>query len=256
MARNHNRSAVIVTVAALAAVGTFIVWRVAFPPDVPQFAVVVDRSGSPTFPVCLAVSGIVRQALVAPGAVKESQLALIATGDASNNFQGKLLKRSFLAKRRQATRNPRKQTQAEDEYVEQQVASCRSGGTAPRSPILNAVTAAVADLRGLGCRGQAPCRVDVVSDGSENVDPTLAAALKGDVRAERRLSPVVDNRGIAIAFCGAAQSASQPAAGNGRGSADRLGHLQRVWSAVFSEPALVTVQPFCGDGATQSTALR
>lgn len=104
--------------------------------------------------------------------------------------------------------------------------------------------------------GRTLCRVDVASDGGENVEPTLAAALKGDDRAERRLTAVVDNSGIAIAFCGAAQSAGSPAARSGPDGADRLGQLHRVWSAVFSDPTLVRVKPFCWDGVTQSTALR
>ena len=162
------------------------------------------------------------------------------------------------ATRREAAGKQRKQLQREDEYIEHLTASCEALPAASRSPIRNAIVTAIADLRGLGCQRDAGCRVDVVSDGGENVDPILAAALAGNARAEGQLARLIDNSSIAISFCGAAQS---PAAPGGSGSragtrADRLGHLQHTWSALFTDPALVSVKPFCGDGVMNSTALR
>lgn len=256
MARNYNRLVACVLAGILSATGAFIAWRLLFPPDVAHLALVADRSGSPAFAVCDAVASVVRQDLTMPGAVKESRLTFIATGDANNDFQGLLVEKSALPKKTAAIRSRKKQAEREQAYIEHLVETCKTLKKSDRSPILYAISAAVADLRARGCGGSARCRVDIASDGNENVDQTLAAALNGNERAARKLVPVVDNTGIAVAFCGLAQ-APHAAAGKGtQGDAARIERMQKIWSAVFKDPALVVASPFCDDGATPVTTAR
>ena len=117
MARNYNRLGAYIVAAMLTATAGFVGWRVAFPPDVAHFAIVLDRSESPAFPVCETVTSLVRRDLLQPATAKESKLTLIATGDATNSFQGRLVSKSFLPKKVAVIRNHRKQSLAEQTYL-------------------------------------------------------------------------------------------------------------------------------------------
>ena len=256
MARNYNRLGAYIVAAMLTATAGFVGWRVAFPPDVAHFAIVLDRSESPAFPVCETVTSLVRRDLLQPATAKESKLTLIATGDATNSFQGRLVSKSFLPKKVAVIRNHRKQSLAEQTYFDALAASCRSLTKIDRSPILYAIAAAVADLRGRGCGNSSHCRVDVASDGNENVDATLTAALRGDERAEHRLAPIIDNTGITVAFCGVSQAPRPRAGRTARDGADTIDRVQKIWSAVFKDPALVTAMPFCQDGPVSESTIR
>ena len=167
----------------LTLVAGYATWLAVVPRDVAHVAIVADRSPSPAFSVCDAVTAMVGHALTMPTVTKESQLTLIATGDAGNDFQGRLVRRAQMPKRVAVIHSQKTQRLREQAFIEDLVARCNELPPTDRSPILYAIAAAVTDLRGLGCREGAGCRIDVVSDGNENLDPALAAALMGDQRA-------------------------------------------------------------------------
>lgn len=121
--------------------------------------------------------------------------------------------------------------------------SCSAIGPTKQSPILLAVERAV-ELAAQDRVGH-EVEIHVVTDLAETVDGSLTR----DLRAKRFSGKpgAIDNRQIAVSFCGTA-AARDPDAPHNVGDASQR---YDVWRARFKEPTTVTFQPFCalGDSA-------
>jgi hypothetical protein len=126
--------------------------------------------------------------------------------------------------------------------------TCEAKDGASDSPILRLVQRGVEHLR-QSCTPTALCHLLVKTDLiEENGDRRLTAAIAraakdDDVALPAELAGSIDNAGIHVRFCGLAEVAPRRPGTPAQAPSDVL---KRLWTGVFTNPDMVSFEPFCG----------
>jgi hypothetical protein len=101
----------------------------------------------------------------------------------------------------------------------------------------------------MGCKPGVGCGVLFQTDGDENVEIGIRRALAGS-RAPTELPAPIDNTGIAVTFCGLAETTGQSDVGRTdrfrrNHSARSVDRVMEVLRHFFTAPDLVTFEPVC-----------
>ena len=124
--------------------------------------------------------------------------------------------------------------------------ACLSAPASRYSPVLRLVKDAIAHLRSKGCAPGGECFVEGQTDLEDDVDEKLAPVIRRlvshpDAALPKELIGSIDNRGIRVSFCLATRA---PRSMTSRAPAPEA--IERVWTALFSRPDLVSFKRFCG----------
>jgi hypothetical protein len=120
------------------------------------------------------------------------------------------------------------------------------------SPIYLGTKQAIADLQAEGCKEGARCGLWVSTDLEENGVRAIEERINRGGAARHPLPARLDNSGIAVTFCGFAQTAGRLVGPSGREirstvarDPHRDDRLQAVWQSLFARPELVRFEPYC-----------
>jgi hypothetical protein len=194
--------------------------------------------------------GLAEQIVQKEPATSKSQVTILIVGDRTTANEPLPLAKYPIPRTRKAIEGRAAGLHRQQDLLADLLQRCHGVRSTTVSPIFFGIVEALADLRAQGCRQTSGCRLYVDSDGEENVNLGIRQALSGTQKAHQALPDSADNGGIEVDFCGLAVS--------GTGITDsshvtstvvhdtvREDRLQRTWRLLFTEPALVSFEPFC-----------
>jgi hypothetical protein len=208
-----------------------------------QAAMVFDSSKSDAVG-CPQAGAIAVRLTSMPHFSRKSRLALILLGDQSNGYAGRLAGVFDIHVSTRVIEGKGAQLRQQGQLAESVQRACEAAPKAERSPILSAVRSAFDHLRSAGCGTDTHCAFFLVTDGEENVNPDLRAALTGSKAALKRITGGVNNNGISVSICGLAQTRSASLERRAT-SFTREDRLKTIWTAIFTTPDIVNTAPYC-----------
>lgn len=245
-----NQGSILFGIAAVAVSATVITYIAMTPPPT-SMAELIDTSVS----VDRNCKGLKELTLARianePGFRNGSTLSILAMGTSAENAQPRLLWNGAIPFGpeiifgRDAERSKQVQTQFESEIEN----ACVSAEPSKHSPILEMTRQGIAHLRSVadGCTGEGTCILIIKTDLEDDVHAKLSAEI-AKIRKGLAASPpaeligVLDNRGIRVQFCGLSELAKRSGKSPAVASQEEL---KRLWQSLFSEPDLVSFQPYC-----------
>lgn len=252
----------IVLISACVATVGFVGWRIhAMNGDkVSPAELVLDPSISFTGG-CQALVGSAEEVLRNPGASEKSTLAVLVLGDDSTAREPWRLARYLIPTSRKVIEGNRATIKRQKNLLQDLWTRCESVRRTTVSPIFLGVKQAVGDLRAGGCKEGSHCGLWVSSDLEENGVRAIEERISRARHAKEPLPEPLDNSGIAVTFCGFAQTAGHFVDPSGREihrtvvrDPRRDDRLQTVWQALFTKPELVRFEPYCPMSSFLSTA--
>ncbi len=201
---------------------------------------------------CLAAAGLAERIIHMDNFTSGSILTALALGDESSANEPWRFAQYRIPKSYKAIEGRAANLRRQQELVKDLQKRCESIHRTMISPIFLGLKQGIAHLRSLGCIENFNCNLYLISDGEENVEPSIKHALKGITGRSQSLPVPLDNRGIRVVFCGLAVTAGRIVDPSGRQirkvrahDAGRDDRLQRTWKSLFTEPGLVMFEPYC-----------
>lgn len=234
----------------LCSVTTFGYWRYKAKGEsrgVAQIAIVRDRSDS-TPNDCSRIVGLAERALGVPEIGPGSKITLFSFGDEETANEPRLLGEFKVPVIRRVIEGQRAANREREELLARLGQKCEEVGQTQVSPIFQTLKRGVEHLRSAGSANDTRY-LFIQTDGEETVNAQVKQALKSP-GPKLSLPPPIQNAGVRVIFCGIAETVG-PAAGAGRARLSKQRELQRpdrlseVWRGVFTEPQLVSFEPFC-----------
>jgi hypothetical protein len=234
---------------ALASASTFafLYWRQNACHTVQSYrACLLDRSGSVTQQQ-RGFEAIIKQGLDEPGIHKGATITAMATGDDSTANEPILIGKYEIPVSNRALEGKQGQSVRLDKVFSE--LRDKAGRLKPTqsSPIYQGVIRAVESLRANGCTENSNCYLFIKTDGEELIEPNIRQALRGKISKEKFPKPI-DNRGIKVLFCGLSETLgnkNEAGVSYALRYASRLDRRRDVWTALFSNPEIVSFEPFC-----------
>lgn len=238
---------------AFCAVTTFGYWRykvAGHARAVAQFVIIKDHSDSIQND-CGRVVGLTERALAMPDAGKGSTIALFASGDRATSNEPRLLGELRVPAIRRVIEGQRAAAREKDELLANVKSWCGEVAEARVSPIFQAIKRGVQHLQGVGATGDLRY-VFIQTDGEETENPQITKALNYVPGTKSALPPPIQNEGVRVTFCGMAETVGEALDNKGKVQRKskkrdwrRADRLQEVWSGVFTNPELVSFEPYC-----------
>jgi hypothetical protein len=201
---------------------------------------------------CQALVGTAEKVLSDPGLSAGSTLTVLALGDASTADEPWRMAEYTIPMARKVIEGRRASVERQQRLLQDLWVRCRSVRPTLVTPIYLGVTQAIADLRADGCKEGLHCELWVSTDLEENGVRAIKERIRRRQGAREPLPEPLDNSGIAVTFCGFAQTAGRLVGPSGReiGKATARGphrddRLQAVWRSLFTHPELVRFEPYC-----------
>lgn len=251
---------VILISACVATVG-FIGWRMhsMHSSTVNQFGAVQDPSLSYSGG-CQSIVGSAEAVLHDPNASEKSTFTVLVLGDDSTAREPRRLATYSIPIRRKVIEGRRANVERQASLLHNLQARCESVRPTSVSPIFLGVKQAIADLRAGGCKEGSHCGLWVSSDLEENGVRAIEERIHRARHPKEPLPELLDNSGIAVTFCGFAQTAGHLVDNSGREIRSAVARdprrddrLQTVWRALFSNSELVRFEPYCPASSLLST---
>jgi hypothetical protein len=239
-----------VFVIGMALAGWYLFSQPAEEVKVAHVAVVFDRSNSLREDIeGKSASGVLTRAFSVPGLGKESSVIVTGTGDGVSNGEPVSIATvsvplsSRIIEGKDAVVHQRKQ------LLDDTVARYIKEATETRmSPIFLAVKRALAQLKAAGCVAGSGCTLFIRSDGEETEETYLKESIKRRKLLKKGAPAPLDNSGIAITWCGTAESRGS-VSGRGKRRASRSSasadFVKELWSTLFTSPELIVFEPLC-----------
>lgn len=125
--------------------------------------------------------------------------------------------------------------------------ACENAPESPQSPIFQLAKTSLAHLKSRGCGPSGRCYLLIKTDGVESVEPRLSRLIERSAKTPlleipADLTGALDNSGVTVTFCGGAELRTRRNAA----AAPEPEALERIWKAIFTEPANVFFRPYCG----------
>lgn len=215
---------------------------------VAQIAIVRDRSDS-TPNDCSRIVGLAERALGVPEIGPGSRITLLAFGDEETANEPRLLGEFKVPVIRRVIEGQRAATREREDLLTRLGQQCEAVGQTQVSPIFQTLKRGVEHLRSVGSADDTRY-LFIQTDGEETVNAQVKQALKSS-GAKLNLPPPIQNAGVRVIFCGIAETIGAPGPNNNKARPPRQREVQRpdrlreVWSGVFTDPQLVSFEPFC-----------
>lgn len=240
----------------------FVIWRqraAAHPLPAHEQAGVVDTSRS-AGEHCDCLNTVTLRVLRQSSTTKGATFSVMRTGDEASALEPVLVAEYTLPATRQVIERNQTIEAARARLLQDLRERCQQFKATNRSPIFKAVTRGVAHLRAKGCGPGSDCVLYVASDLEELTEKRIRQAMKSATPLERTALPApLDNAGIRIVFLGVAQTigtgattSHQPQQFTPARSPEQIRRVEEVWRRLFTQPALVSFEPFCGAPTTPS----
>lgn len=210
---------------------------------------------------CANIEQVISALMKRQGMREGSTIAFFKIGDGPNDPEPKRLLELIVPGESENFYNRDQARKGYEKKVKELTAairqSCEAIAPTKFSPILRMVTRSIEHLRTL-CPKDGPCyatfKTDLVDDVDAQLAPVIAKAAKDpSIALPPELSGSIDNAGIQVAFCGAAEVRARKA---GSATPPSPETLKRLWTGIFRHPELIFFEPFCGnvsDGLSQQS---
>jgi hypothetical protein len=217
-------------------------------PPVAQVAIIRDLSDS-TFNDCAPVVNLTKRALALEGVGGGSTITFLTTGDKTTANEPQKREQLFVPDIRLVIEGKRRAEQQRNEVIGTMKKRCEDAEVTKDSPIFQAVLRGVEHLEGLG-QANASRYLFVQTDGEELVNAQIVKALNQPPGFKLKLPTPINNEGVRVIFCGAAETRVDMSAGGRKQlppSEQRAARRQEVWTGLFTQPSLVSFEPFCAE---------
>lgn len=217
---------------------------------VAQFEFIQDPSDSiPTD--CGRTVGLVDRALAMSETGEGSSVSLFALGDETTANEPRWLGQFEVPVIRRVIEGQRAATRARQELLANVKSRCAEVKQTRKSPIFEGLKRGVEHLQSVGAAADSRY-LFIQTDGEETENMLIKQALNGSSQAKFRLPSPIRNKGIHVTFCGLAETI-----GTTTDSDKRLHHkskqrddqradrLREVWAKLFTNPELVSFEPYC-----------
>ena len=215
-----------------------------------QVGILRDLSAS-TPNDCTRVVGLSKRALALSDIGSKSTITLMATGSQSTAYEPTMLAQVAVPEIRLVIEGQRRAEQQRTALLEDLTQRCRSTEATNASPIFQAVKRGVEHLRGIGSPTD-PRYLFVQTDGEETINAQIKKALEKAPGSKSNLPGPIVNDGVRVVFCGAAETVgvvtganNQSRSFSGDRSPQRADRLREVWAQLFTNPDLISFEPFC-----------
>jgi len=215
-------------------------------------AYLADSSAS-TGTDCACLESLVSQELADARLMPSSTVSILQTGDESSANEPVPVAEYTAPAERAMVEKQEKIAATKAELLQDLKQKCEGMKRTNRSPIFQAIRRSVEHLKAKGCGPGSDCRLRVITDGEELVEPGLRKALHrtGDLDSISLPAPI-HNEGIQVVFIGVAQTTGRRVKKVGESqqytrdrSPQAASRLEAVWRQVFTEPQRVSFEPFC-----------
>jgi hypothetical protein len=248
-----NRIVLLAIVMCSILCAVFVGWRVHVLANYSAPQVDIIRDPSLSHPEgCESLVGLADEAVHAVGVSYGSTLTVIVLGDAATANEPWQLGRYSIPVTRKAIEGKTSDQQRVEELLTNIQHKCGAIRRTNISPIFLGVKQAIADLRARGCKANSHCQVFVDTDLEENVETTVMEALNRLHKSKPVLPKPIDNGGVQVSFCGFAVTTGRIATLSERETRRTLSRdpgrddrLSQVWRSLFTQPELVTFEPYC-----------
>jgi hypothetical protein len=233
-------------------VTTFGYWRYqagARAVPIAQFAFIQDTSDS-IKDDCGRIEGFTKRALAMSETGSGSKISLFALGTAETANEPRLLGEFDVPVIRRVIEGQRAANREREALLTNLRNKCSGLGETKVSPIFQAVKRGVEHLRSTGAPYDRRY-LFVQTDGEETENGQIKAALKLSPGATGKLPRIINNEGVHVAFCGLAETVGEVNIDQAKHHKSRQrdeqhsDRLREVWSRVFTNPDLVSFEPFC-----------
>ncbi len=247
-----NRNLLLTLAGVLLAVTALIIGRGPREALLSPSTVIVEDVSRSAQRVCDCITGLGRQTISANETGEGSRLSLLTTGDAANDnhpvhrvsFPIPKLKRVFEGREAFA--------QEQQQLLKALTQACLQAQPTDATPLFQTIKAAAELLNQFDLKGRGLHTIHITSDGQETEEAGLEAALKGQPLGRVKLPPAINNHQIKIVFHGLAQTAGReqnagrhPRQLSGKRTAADADRLREIWKMMFTNPQLVSFEPFC-----------
>lgn len=205
---------------------------------------------------CGSIIGTAEELLRNAGVSSDSTLTVLALGDQSTEDEPRRLAKYTIPTARKVVEGRRGTVEREERLLRDLQARCDSMPATLISPIYLGVKQAVADLRAAGCKEGSRCELLVSTDLEENGDAAIEERINGSRGLKAPLPEPLDNSGIAVKFCGLAETAGPAAGHSGRETRKAAARdprhddrLQAVWRSLFVHPEIISFEPYCPESS-------
>lgn len=216
---------------------------------VAQIAIIRDRSDS-TPDDCSRIVGLAERALSVPEIGAGSKITLFSFGDHETANEPRLLGEFKVPVIRRVIEGQRAAAREREDLLTRLGQKCEEVEQTQVSPIFQTLKRGVEHLRSIGSADDTRY-LFIQTDGEETANAQVKKALKSP-GAKLILPPPIQNAGVRVIFCGIAETVGNTVAANNKGrhlskqrEAQRPDRLHEVWSGVFTDPQLVSFEPFC-----------
>lgn len=249
---------VVIVVIAASAMAGVVAWRALRPHGksvTPHEYVLLDSSASSTAgcaAVVAAVSDDLREGRLSP----DSVLVVLATGGADSSGEPTEIFRDTPIRPGRVMGGRRGAEKQREAILSQLSDSCRDLPPTDISPIALGMRDGLDGLRAQGCGPESRCRLRVISDGEETVEPWIVQSLSGK-RTAPSARPRMDNSGVEIVFCGTSQTKGPSDRARDRRRAHDVGRVERMrktWRSTVTAPDLMRFEPHCPGSALLAAA--
>ncbi len=245
-----SQGSVLFGIAAVAVAATVTIY-VAITPPPADMAVLIDTSVS-VDRNCGGLKGLAMTTMANTSRFRKgSSLSILAMGTSALNTQprlqwsGPIPYGAGVVFGQDAERDKQVQGQFEAEIGN----ACTSAEPGTHSPIFEMARQGIAHLRSgaNGCKGEDACILLIKTDLEDDVHAVLKVEIakirKGQAaNLPAELHGVLDNRGIRVQFCGLSELAKRSGKSPAVASQEEL---KRLWLPLFSDPGVVSFQPYC-----------
>lgn len=237
----------------------FGVWRylAAGTAPVQESALVTDGSRS-AGGNCDCLKTVAMRALRQHNIAKDFTFSVIRTGDQSSALEPVLVAEYPVVAARQMLERSQTIETNREHLLQDLMTRCQQWKPTDRSPIFKAVVRGIEHLRAKGCGSSSDCILYVTSDLEELTEERIRQAMKSTrPLAQTALPAPLDNAGIRIVFLGVANTIGrvastslQPQQLTPARPSEQMRRVEEVWRRLFTQPALVSFEPFCGAQTT------
>lgn len=237
----------------LTTITTFGYWRysaAAKPHAAAQFALIQDPSDSIQAD-CSRVVGLAERALAMPDTQEGSTITLLALGSPATANEAQMLGEFQVPVIRRVIEGQRAAAREKQALLSGLQNRCAEVQQTRVSPIFQALKRGVEYLHSVGTPGDSRY-LFVQTDGEETENEQIKKALNGARGAGRHLPPPIQNAGVRVTFCGLAETVGATVGNDNKISQKtrnrdpaRADRLREVWGKVFTNPELVTFEPYC-----------
>lgn len=246
----------------VAGIAAFVAWRNSVPPLRPGYvAILVDPSDSRQR-VCGQVGVIAQRQMNNSAMRRGSTITLFSTGGPASANEPVQHGTFVLPDTRATMGGPEAIATKQQELITSVTSRCMEISETTASPLFQGLKRVVEFLQEQDSRPNAHLTVYALTDGEETEVKEIKKAFdqpKGSAVA----IPQIDNAGVNVQICGVAETIGTVATAGGKQETktrprdpQRADREREVWEHAFSQPASVSINPYCVSTLATSAKLR